>query len=245
MCKRRSVAGLVVAIGLVAAVAVMSVDARAETAPAAEEAPQARTMWDNIKAAGTCGWIQILLSVVGLALILEDFVSIRREKLIPPHVLSELESLFDEEEYEEAMDLCDNEDSLLSRLVGGALAKIGGGYARMREAAESISDEEATTLMQKISYVSLIASIEPMLGLLGTVQGMISAFDKIAALKTAVSPSDLADSISLALVTTLIGLLVAIPMLSVYMFLRNRVIKLVQEATAITLELLERFRKTE
>jgi biopolymer transport protein ExbB len=222
------------------------VSAMSETAYGQEEeVAQQRTLWDNIKASGTVGLIQILLSVVGLALTLEDFVSIRREKMIPPHLLGELESLFDEEEYEEAMDVCDREDSVLSRVVGAALAKVGGGYARMREAAEGVGDEETLVLVQKISYISLLASVEPMLGLLGTVQGMIQAFDKIAILKTAVSPSDLAGSISLALVTTAIGLTVAIPLTAVYMFLRNRVMKLTQEANAITVELLERFRKSE
>jgi len=232
---------LTLALGF-AAVGIVS--SLSDTAYAQEDdTARTRTLWDNIKASGTVGLIEILLSVVGLALTLEDFVSIRREKLIPPHLLGELESLFDEEEYEEAMDLCDAEDSVLSRIVGASLAKIGGGYARMREAAEGVSEEETLALVQKISYVALIASIEPMLGLLGTVQGMISAFDKIAMLKTAVSPSDLAGSIAMALVTTAIGLIVAIPLTAVYLFLRNRVMKLTQEAGAITVELLERFRK--
>jgi len=204
-----------------------------------------RTFLDNIKAGGPVGYTIILLSVAGLALMIEHAVSLRREKLIPPYLLSELENLFDEEEYEEAMDLCDQEDAMLCRVVGAGLAKIGGGYAQMKEAIEEVSEEEATNLTQKISYLSLVSGIAPMLGLLGTVQGMIKAFDKIAVMRGALNPSDLAESISMALITTFLGLLVAIPTTAGYMFFRNKVMKLSQEASAITGELIARFRQVE
>jgi biopolymer transport protein ExbB len=204
-----------------------------------------RSFLDNIKAGGAIGYVIILLSVAGLALMIEHAVSLRREKLIPPYLLSELENLFDEEEYEEAMDLCDQEDSMLCRVVGAGLAKIGGGYAQMKEAIEEVSEEEATNLTQKISYLSLVSGIAPMLGLLGTVAGMIEAFDKIATMKGATNPSDLADSIAKALITTFLGLVVAIPTTAGYMFFRNKVMKLSQEASAITGELIDRFRRVE
>ena len=204
-----------------------------------------RTFLDNIKAGGAVGYVIILLSVAGLALMIEHSVSLRREKLIPPYLLSELENLFDEEEFEEAMDLCDQEDSMLCRVVGAGLAKIGGGYAHMKEAIDEVSEEEATNLTQKISYLSLVSGIAPMLGLLGTVQGMIRAFDKIAVMKGALNPSDLAEAISMALITTFLGLLVAIPTTAGYMFFRNKVMKLSQEASAITGELIDRFRRVD
>jgi biopolymer transport protein ExbB len=209
------------------------------------EVVRTRTVWDNIVAGGITEALIILLSVVGLALIIEHAVSIRREKLIPPYILSELESLLDEEEFEEAMDVCDREDAMFCRIAGAGLSKVGSGYGAMREAVEEVSDEEATTLHQKISYLSLIASVAPMLGLLGTVIGMIESFNTIAAMRGMANASDLADGISKALVTTCTGLIVAIPVLSAYMFFRNRVLKLTQEATAISNELIDRFRRTE
>jgi biopolymer transport protein ExbB len=238
--RRFGVASVVVALAVVAGVMVLSGSALAQDAPVAE-----RTFLDNIKAGGIIGYTIILLSVAGLALMIEHAVSLRRDKLIPPYVVSELEGLFDEEEYEEAMDLCDQEDSMLARVVGAGLAKIGGGYVQMKEAVDEVSEEEATNLTQKISYLSLIAGIAPMLGLLGTVAGMIEAFDTIAVKKGAVNPSDFADSISKALITTFLGLIVAIPTSAAYMFFRNRVMKLSQEASAITGELISRFRKVE
>ena len=203
------------------------------------------TLWHNIKAGGITELIIILMSVVGMSLMIEHAVSIRREKLVPPYVLNELEQLFDEEEYEEAMDLCDQEDCFLTRVVGAGLARIGGGYERMAEAVQEVGEEEATTLHQKISYLSLIGSIAPMMGLLGTVMGMIAAFNKIAAMAGAANPADLASGISMALITTASGLIVSIPVMCAYMFFRNRVIKVVQEVGAITGELMERFRPVE
>ena len=203
-----------------------------------------RTLLDNVKAAGVVGWIEILISVVGVALVIDYLVNIRREKLAPPYLLSELENLFDEELYDEAMDLCDSEDTYLTRVVGGGLSKVGSGFDRMMEAAMTTGDEETLALNQKLSYLSLIASIEPMLGLLGTVLGMIKAFNVIAVMGGVATPADLADGISQALITTAIGLMVAIPMTCVYLFFRNRVLRIVQEVAAIAGELFDRFRPT-
>ena len=245
---RRSVLRLVLLV-MVAVTACMFLNMLCASAAWAQGGPDEmvaeRTFLDNIKAGGIIGYVIILLSVAGLALTIEHFVSLRRDKLIPPYIVSELEGLFDEEEYEEAMDLCESDESMLARVVGAGLAKIGGGYVQMKEAIDEVGEEEATNLTQKISYLSLIAGIAPMLGLLGTVAGMIEAFDTIAVRKGATNPSDFAGSISKALITTFLGLLVAIPTTSFYLFFRNRVMKLAQEASTISGELVARFRKVE
>ncbi len=204
-----------------------------------------QSYFDMVWQGGIPEAIIILMSIVGLALIIEHFVSITREKLMPPYLLNELENLFDEEEYEEAMDLCDGEQNFLCRVVGAGLSKIGSGYEPMLMAVQSASEEEATTLHQKISYLSLIATTAPMMGLLGTVAGMMVAFNKIAMSGGAANAADLAGGITMALVTTLTGLIVAIPVMMCYMIFRNRVIKVVQEVESITNDLMDRFRPTE
>jgi len=202
-----------------------------------------RTWWDNLQSAGAVGVIQVLLSVVALALIIEDFVNIRRDRLMPPHLLSELEQLFEEENYEEAMELCDAEDCFLTRIVGAGLAKQEEGYEMMAYAMEEQGEDESMSLHMKLSYIALIAMVEPMLGLFGTVWGMIDAFSRISAMGGAANAADLADDIGKALVTTFLGLLIAIPVLSCHTVLRNRVLKLVQETGMITGELFSRFRQ--
>jgi biopolymer transport protein ExbB len=198
--------------------------------------------WDVIKSMGSCGIVIVLLSVAGLALIIDFAVNIRREKLVPQDIVSELEQLFEQEQYEQAMELCDAEDCFFTRICGAGLAKLGAGYERMTEAVQEAGEEEITALNQKIGWLSLIGTVAPMLGLLGTVIGMIEAFSKIASMAGAAGPAELAVGISKALVTTLMGLMVAIPVLSAYTFFKNRVTRVMLEVGVITGDLLDRFR---
>ena len=201
-----------------------------------------RTVWENLKAGGwTELWI-ILISVVAFALGIQEYVELRRDRQIPEGLLQELEALIEEQNYEEAVDLCESQDNFLANVMGPALAKAGKSYDRMVDSANEAIEENASIINIRISYLSLIATIEPMLGLLGTVLGMITAFNIIASMKGAANPSDLADSISMALITTATGLIVAIPVLVIYMYLRNRMMRIIQECTVLMGELLEPFK---
>jgi biopolymer transport protein ExbB/TolQ len=149
------------------------------------------TLLDLLTAGGAVGYLILALSVIGLGLVFENFFSLRRSILMPPEIIEELERYFQEEAYEEALEL---------------------------------------------------GNVAPMMGLIGTVQGMIAAFDTMKRQAGAPKPAELAGDISLALVTTLLGLCVAIPMLAFHMFLKNRVVKIVLEAEAVATELMERFK---
>lgn len=212
--------------------------------PAAEPASAPATWgWgQTLKAMGICGYIIVALSVAGLALIIEFAVNLRRDKLIPPHAISELEQLFEQEQYEQAMELCEAEDSFFTRILGAGLAKLGAGYDRMVEAVQEAGEEELTAVNHKIGYLALIGTIAPMLGLLGTVIGMIESFAKIASMGGAANPVDLAAGISKALVTTFEGLIVAIPVMSAYNFFKNRATRIMLETGMIIGDLMDRFR---
>jgi biopolymer transport protein ExbB len=200
------------------------------------------TVGDIIQGGGWCGHVIILTSVASLALAIEHFVSIRRAKIAPPELIDEIEALFEEEEYQEALELCESEPCPLTNLLAAALPKINAGHAAMEKAIEDASGEEGLKLQQKISWISLLSNIAPMLGLYGTVLGMISAFDQITRLGAAVTPADLSSGVAVALITTLFGLMVAIPGLTFFFFFKNRVIKLTIEITGIAADLIERFR---
>jgi len=191
---------------------------------------------------GVIGIFILLLSFVGLALIIEHAVTIRRDKLLPQYFVVELEELFENEEYEEALQFCESEDNLLSRVVASGLSKVDLGYTAMEESMSEAAEESSMTLQQKISYVSLIAAIAPMLGLLGTVMGMMGAFATLAQKAGAASPGDLAGDISMALMTTIMGLIVAIPLMGAHHFFRNKVMRLDMEAGVIAGDLMQRFR---
>jgi biopolymer transport protein ExbB len=191
---------------------------------------------------GFIGYVIILLSVVSLALAIEHFVTIRRDKIVPPELIDEIEALFEEEEYQEALELCESEPNFLTNVLSAGLPKINAGFDAMEKAMDEVAEEETIKLHQKVGWLSLIGNIAPMLGLFGTVWGMIQAFNEIVRLGAAVTPKDLAGGISTALITTLFGLFVAMPSLFFFFLFRNKVIKASLEITAIADDLVERFR---
>jgi biopolymer transport protein ExbB len=201
-----------------------------------------RTWWDNIKAGGPIGFLIILMSVAMLALIIQYTVEQKHDKLVPPHVVAELEQLFEEQAFDEAAEMCQAEDTYLTRIVGGGLSRMEGGFDAIMKGVEIAGDEETTKLLQKLANLALIAGIAPMLGLFGTVAGMISAFNVIASTAGGASPAQLADGISMALVTTFLGLLVAIPALAGLHFLKARAIKVSMETSTIVSDMFERLR---
>ena len=158
---------------------------------------------------GIFGWLIILLSIVALAVIIENFVSLKRDKLAPPEIIDEIQALFDEGQFQEAMELCENEPTFLTRICGAGIAKIGHSFETIEKSIEEMGDEEAVKLHQKIGWLSVIANIAPMMGLLGTVTGMVQAFHTIATSGGQANPAELADGISVALLTTLYGVMFA------------------------------------
>jgi len=195
-----------------------------------------------IVAGGWIGFVILFCSFVSLALIIEHIVNIKRDKIVPPQLIDEIEGMFENEEFQEALELCEAEPNFLTNVLAAGLPKINAGFETMKAAMDEAGEEEAIKLQQKIGYLSLIGNIAPMMGLFGTVSGMISAFQTIAQMGAAVTPSDLADGISQALVTTFLGLFVAIPTMIAYFFFRNKVVRVTLEIGAIADDLVERFR---
>lgn len=196
---------------------------------------------DIVGNAGLIGLVIGILSIMALALVIEHFMSIKRDKLAPPHLIDEIEALFEEQKFQEAVEVCEAEPNFLTNTVGAGLAKLGHSYETIQVAYEEMHDEEEIKLHQKIGWLSLIAAVAPMLGLLGTVAGMIDTFGEIAS-KPSVKPGDLAGGIKGALVTTMLGLTVAIPVTASYVFFKNRVVLASLEIGAIVEELFDRFR---
>ena len=144
----------------------------------------------------------------------------------PPAALAgDLEALINEEEYDEAVELCDENPCYLSNVVGSALRMRDAGYEEMIAGLEAAAGEETFKLNTKISYLSLIGNVAPLLGLLGTVTGMISSFQVIETLK-APTPGDLAKGVYESLVNTTMGLFIAIVFLTIYFVFKNKVSKM-------------------
>lgn len=191
---------------------------------------------------GFIGWVIVAESVVGLALIIEAWVSLKREKLAPPELIEEIQALFDDKQFQEAMELCENEPTFITMVCGAGIAKIGHPFDVIQTALSEAGDKESVKLNQKLGWLAVVSATAPMLGLLGTVQGMIIAFHQIAESGGQATPADLAGAISIALLTTLFGLMVAIPVITVTAYLRNRLIRTLIDVGAIVEDLFERFR---
>jgi len=188
-----------------------------------------------------CGWIGYalwLLSFVTVGVMVRFFLMTRRGKAVPRERLSQMRSLLARKDYRKVLELSGTDPSFLSSIVHSGLTEAPRGYEAMERAMEEAAEQQATRLLRQVEYLNLIGNVSPMLGLMGTVWGMILAFFTIVQTGGIPNPADLAGAIGLALVTTLLGLGVAIPSLSVYALLRNRIDSLVSEAMVLSQELL-------
>ncbi len=189
--------------------------------------------------------IFLSLSFTLMALFVMNLVKATRSSVAPEDLVQAFESHLDAKQYSEAYELAAADDSFLGKVLAAGLGRLSGGgdYPRAIEAMQEVGEEENMKLEHRLSYMALIGTISPMVGLLGTVQGMIASFNVIATSPTTPKPSELAQGISTALFTTLIGLAIAIPALAIYNILRNRVAQLVLEVGIISGGLMSRFEK--
>ncbi|MBM4074765.1 MAG: MotA/TolQ/ExbB proton channel family protein [Planctomycetes bacterium] len=183
---------------------------------------------------GAIGYIIVGLSVIMMALIFEHFMTIRRNTLMPPGMADDIQRLMAQGQFGLAEDRCRASQSLLGYLLGAAIPELELGYSAVEKAMEDAAAQQLARLMRKIEYLSIIGTVAPMLGLMGTVWGMILAFMEFER-KANPQVSELAPGIYKALVTTLFGLIVAIPAVAAFGFFRNRVDELVSQ-TALTAE---------
>ena len=191
----------------------------------AEPEVKKKSLLQLFEATGAVGYLMVLCSMTGTALVIEHAVNLRREKLAPAPLIQDLQALIDEEQYDEAIELCDQEGGYISNLVSSALRMRHAGYEEMIQGLEAAANEESFKLQSKISYLSLIGNVGPLLGLLGTVTGMISSFQVIEHLK-APTPGDLARGVYESLVNTTMGLFIGITFLTCYFLYKNKVTKM-------------------
>jgi biopolymer transport protein ExbB len=183
------------------------------------------------------GWVGTLimllllaLSITAAYLVIDHLLTIRRKEIMPEGLSDHVRELLTSGLLTEADTACREHPSLLSFVLLNGLAEVEGGWSAVEKALEDATAEQAARLFRKIEYLSVIGNIAPMVGLLGTVTGMIIAFQRVAMTQGAAGAADLAEGIYQALVTTVGGLLVAIPALGAFAVFRNRVDQYVAEA---------------
>ena len=195
------------------------------------------------------GWIgtldMVLLyagSIASVALIIQFFLAIRRTILVPELTVAQVKTMFDERRFREALEFCQNDPSLVASVVHAGLIEAANGYEAMERAISEAAEARATQLLRKVEWLNLLGNICPMLGLWGTVYGMIVCFGTIAAKGGTANPADLASGVMVALFSTFIGLVDAMPALSAYSILKSRIDELSIEASVVAEELLANFK---
>jgi len=201
------------------------------------EADKSMNLLQLIKHGGVVGYIIIILSIIATALALEYAFSIRMVRLAPPKDIAVIRRLVRERRFDELQRLNQGRASYLTRVVFAGLKELPLGYAAMIKAMEDASEALSAGLARKVEHLNLISNIAPMLGLLGTVTGMLRCFNEISTIKGTVEPQMLARGIFEALVTTVEGLIVAIPALYLFTVFRNRVDECAGQASLIAEEL--------
>jgi biopolymer transport protein ExbB len=171
----------------------------------------------------------LALSLTAAYLVFEHVMTLRAGELMPEGLAQRVRDLLSGSRVGDAEEACRQQPSFLSFVLLSGIAEIDGGWATVEKALEDALAEQSARLFRKMEYLSVIANIAPMLGLLGTVTGMIFAFQQVASTQGAAGAGQLAEGIYTALVTTVCGLIVAIPSLGAFAILRNRGDQLVAE----------------
>jgi biopolymer transport protein ExbB len=177
----------------------------------------------------------ILLSIVSAFFVIEHAITINKSKLMPEYVLEELDQRIARGEIEEAAEFCRQPENycMSSEVILAGLERFQAsdfGFAEYKSAVEEAGEDHTGALYRKTEVLGVVGAIAPMLGLTGTVLGMINAFNKLAESGGMATPKDLAGGIGQALITTLFGLVVAIPTMVSYSFFRNKIDSIVAEA---------------
>ena len=229
--------GLVMFIMTTVAVAEDSV------APPARVAAPAIDVRQMFVDGGAIGYIIVALSLVMLALIFEHVLTIRRQTLMPEGMAEDIQKLISQGQIKLAEERSVASHSFLGYLLAAGLKEIELGYSAVEKAMEDAAAQQAARLMRKIEYLSMISTIAPMLGLMGTVWGMIQAFMEFE-MKANPQISELAPGVYKALVTTLQGLAVAIPATGALAYFRSRVEELSMEASLLANHVFADFRRS-
>lgn len=178
------------------------------------------------------GWIMlpiVILSVLAIFLFVERLVTIRRAKIDPEVITKRVRDYVQAGDVRGAMGFCESQEKPITRILRHGLERLGRPIAEIQDAVQAQGKHEAFLLEKRTEFLASIAGIAPMLGFLGTVTGMIRAFQEIQSLQGNVNPSVLAGGIWEALVTTAAGLVVGILAFFFYNFLMTRIKRLIND----------------
>ena len=193
------------------------------------------TFLQLIFSGGVCIIFLLALSIAVLAVIIYHFMNVRMDRMIPQDMTENLISLIERKEYDKALSVCRQQPNLISAIAEKGLQKTSKGKAVMEEAIQFEGRARIERLWQNLTYLGDMAVIAPMIGLLGTILGMIDAFNyfKLGTL----NPAVLTQGLAKAMINTAFGLVIAVPALIAYSYFRGRVSRITTTAEAVSSEI--------
>ncbi|MDH5477398.1 MAG: MotA/TolQ/ExbB proton channel family protein [Nitrospinota bacterium] len=177
---------------------------------------------------GPVMWPILFCSILAVAICLERAYSLRNENIVDPSFAAEVRRLSAKGDLDRALKICANNPSAMARILKAGLNRASHGILEIERAIEAAGSHEATLMEANLRGLGVLANITPMMGLLGTVIGMIKAFDVISVAGSG-NPSLVASGIAEALITTATGLIIGIPALAAYHYFRGRVDKFIYD----------------
>ena len=217
----------------------VTADATAVAPVSAEDPIPTRSLWNALTAGGPLLVPILVASFVLLVFVFERFISLRRGRIIPkPFVTRFLDQLREGQlDREQSLVLCEENPSHVAKVFAAAVRKWGRPAVEVEQAILDAGERASNSLHRYLRVINGVATVAPLLGLLGTVWGMIEAFNAIATSEAMGRPELLAGGISQALLTTAAGLFVAIPALILYLFFIGRVDRLIMDIDGLGQEL--------
>lgn len=189
-------------------------------------------------------WLILAGSVTAISLIVEHFIMVRRSTVAPIEQVRKAKQLIENRNFRECLDTMRRSSTFFATVMSAALQHARHGFEAMHEAAVEKSGELSGRMFRKVEYMNILGNLGPLMGLLGTVLGMIFAFQGLSKGGGSANAGELARGISLALVNTLLGLGLAVVGIGFFGICRNRIDSLTVTATVEVLDLLEYFRPT-
>lgn len=218
---------------------VMAVTCSVAGAQEASEPSRQMTLDVMIRQGGVILWVIIALGFVALVMSIYLFLTVTPRREAPTKFIRRVANIIRTGDLHGAYKLCEGRDELIARVIHAGLKKSGHERYVIQESMESEGERGAAALWQRIAYLNNIGVIAPLLGLLGTVWGMIGAFSAIAFDDSNVKGLTMASNVSQAMITTAAGLVLAIPTLMIYYYLRGRVLTVLSLVEAQASEFVE------
>lgn len=197
----------------------------------------AKATWVQFRKGGNTMWWILLCSIVTLAMGIERSLRLRRHRIIPVGLAAEARRLWKEKKFDELIKLCETKDSVFARALKVMAQHRNSPMQDISTIASNFTANEMRIHYRRVQVLTVVATISPLLGLFGTVAGMISAFEDFRLLGETGDPSVFAGAISLALITTAAGLIVAMPTLALYHFFKQRTNAYTDELEGVLQEL--------